>query len=378
MKEEYDFSEARRGAVVKTPPSKVRITIRIDEDIIEWFRSRVHAAGGGNYQTLINAALREHTTSKRRAGLGTLRKMLRAELEGLGRRGSMNIIEQATDYLAEERYKIRLHALVADQVKGIMSKIGPDQFPAQRQLTVEETAQRLKTYEAITSEILGIQALLAYWGLEVHHSTLSLAPKRIGGSLKPEAGLTVLIALRWYPVLLLLYAGGISAVAGAQYGNLRRLMNTTILDSRRTRGEATLIHAVTAGLSDALPYFKHLPAYSQRHTPLNDYLFDLLKPLLDTALYLGAEYESHFDRFEVLFALQCAHEDRRGWGPMGRFAWKLQSGEDSSPLDVVIKEAEAEGDSWEPLKAGLFGGSGERFKEVASSYRQMVMKLGWY
>ena len=56
MRDEYDFTGSKRGAVAKT--AKERITIRLDPDIIEWFRSRVK--GGGNYQTLINEALREH------------------------------------------------------------------------------------------------------------------------------------------------------------------------------------------------------------------------------------------------------------------------------------------------------------------------------
>ena len=59
MKGEYDFSQARRGAVDPTPSGKTRITIRIDDDILAWFRDQVDAAGGGNYQTLINNALRE-------------------------------------------------------------------------------------------------------------------------------------------------------------------------------------------------------------------------------------------------------------------------------------------------------------------------------
>jgi uncharacterized protein (DUF4415 family) len=41
-------------------PGKTRITVRIDDDLLAWFRSQVHAAGGGNYQTLINRALREY------------------------------------------------------------------------------------------------------------------------------------------------------------------------------------------------------------------------------------------------------------------------------------------------------------------------------
>jgi uncharacterized protein (DUF4415 family) len=43
---------------------KTRITIRLDEDVLAWFRAQVNAAGGGNYQSLINAALREHITRK--------------------------------------------------------------------------------------------------------------------------------------------------------------------------------------------------------------------------------------------------------------------------------------------------------------------------
>ena len=60
MREEYDFSQAKRGAVVPPSPNKTRITIRIDTDILNWFREQVNANGGGSYQTLINRALREY------------------------------------------------------------------------------------------------------------------------------------------------------------------------------------------------------------------------------------------------------------------------------------------------------------------------------
>jgi uncharacterized protein (DUF4415 family) len=60
MNEEYDFSKGKPGAIDPTPQGKTRITIRLDEDILQWFRDEVHAAGGGDYQTLINAALREY------------------------------------------------------------------------------------------------------------------------------------------------------------------------------------------------------------------------------------------------------------------------------------------------------------------------------
>ena len=80
MKNEYDFSKAKRGAVLRAPPGKTRITIRLDDDVLEWFRRQTHVAGGGNYQTLINAALREHVASKVEPLEETLRRVVREEL----------------------------------------------------------------------------------------------------------------------------------------------------------------------------------------------------------------------------------------------------------------------------------------------------------
>jgi uncharacterized protein (DUF4415 family) len=80
MKAEYDFRGGKRGAVLQAPPGKTRITIRLDDDVLEWFRQQAHASGGGSYQTLLNAALREYITTKREPLEETLRRVLREEL----------------------------------------------------------------------------------------------------------------------------------------------------------------------------------------------------------------------------------------------------------------------------------------------------------
>jgi len=80
MKTQHNFGGGKRGAVLKTASGKTRITIRLDEDILEWFRKQAHAAGGGNYQTLINAVLREYVGAKREPLEATLRRVLREEL----------------------------------------------------------------------------------------------------------------------------------------------------------------------------------------------------------------------------------------------------------------------------------------------------------
>ncbi len=75
-----DFSKGKRGAVIRPDPTKQRITIRLDADIIEHFKGLVHAAGGGNYQTLINDALRKYIKAHDRELEVTLRKVIREEL----------------------------------------------------------------------------------------------------------------------------------------------------------------------------------------------------------------------------------------------------------------------------------------------------------
>ena len=79
-----DFSKGKRGPVVPPDPNKARITIRLDADIIDHFKNLVLDAGGGNYQTLINNALREHMKASDNALEKTLRKVIREELKKAG------------------------------------------------------------------------------------------------------------------------------------------------------------------------------------------------------------------------------------------------------------------------------------------------------
>jgi uncharacterized protein (DUF4415 family) len=81
MDVEYDFSQGQQGAIDPLPAGKTRITIRLDDEILEWFRAQVHATGGGNYQTLINNALGQHIQQQREPLETTLRRVLREELE---------------------------------------------------------------------------------------------------------------------------------------------------------------------------------------------------------------------------------------------------------------------------------------------------------
>jgi hypothetical protein len=89
MRNEYEFTKGKRGAVLPAPAGKTRITIRLDDDILDWFRAQADAAGGGNYQSMINDALRTITTEGPAKIETVVRRVVREELKRAGdpRRG---------------------------------------------------------------------------------------------------------------------------------------------------------------------------------------------------------------------------------------------------------------------------------------------------
>lgn len=83
MKKEYHFSKGRRGPVIRQR-GKTRITIHLDDEVLEAFRERADTAGRG-YQTMINEALREHLgRSSERVDANTIRRIVREELRKTG------------------------------------------------------------------------------------------------------------------------------------------------------------------------------------------------------------------------------------------------------------------------------------------------------
>jgi uncharacterized protein (DUF4415 family) len=81
MEPSYDFSQGKRGAIDPVSQGKTRITIRLDDEILDWFREQVNLAGGGNYQTLINTVLSQYIQQRREPLEEILRRVLREELQ---------------------------------------------------------------------------------------------------------------------------------------------------------------------------------------------------------------------------------------------------------------------------------------------------------
>ncbi len=84
MTKKHDFRSGKRNPILSVAKGKTRVTIRLDEDVVEWFRGQVDAAGGGNYQSLMNQALREFIKRSKEPLESTLRRVIREELRKAG------------------------------------------------------------------------------------------------------------------------------------------------------------------------------------------------------------------------------------------------------------------------------------------------------
>ena len=80
MKPTHDLKKAKHGAVVPIPKGKTKVTIHIDDDVLDWFRKQTDPAGSGNYETLMNEALRQYIRDAGEPLEAILRRVVREEL----------------------------------------------------------------------------------------------------------------------------------------------------------------------------------------------------------------------------------------------------------------------------------------------------------
>lgn len=284
--------------------------------------------------------------------------------------------------LASESGAIGLHDFLSLEVRRFLAVTAEDAFAHSDQFTVAEFVSRMERYEAAAQDLAILLACVSQWGRSSHLATLQKCIARSSDRLESTGGLTVWLALRWYPLLMVLYCGGVAAVDARRFDSLAAIFGTTLSGFDYQKSSDTFVEAASMAVLELnqTNVLKQIPGHERNYTPLSDYLLKVLQPKLDDALFLGKNYESAFDTFEVYFAL-CAADARLvngvdAWGPIGRFGWKRNR--DNSPLERVLKEANAQKGEWAPLKAGLFGGDLERFKKVTEKFTQMISGLNWY
>lgn len=292
-----------------------------------------------------------------------------------------NKVARVKKLLSDDSSMIELHDVLVKEVQQFLSASSEDNFAVQGVYSQDELIERISNYERITADLCSLEACITYWAKPSHKQILQKVLARSTDRLDVQGGLSIWLHLRWYPLIVQVYAAGIAAVSGQRYDSLANIFYTKIVSSEYRNKEEPLIEALSKAMLELTRdnVFKQLPDRAKNHVPMSEHLFKLLQPALDDILFIGKGYENAFDEFEVLLALVAADINKQAgngaWGPVGRFAYKYRSTE-NGPYGRVVSAARKEGQDWPPFKAGLFGGDLERFTGIADEYGTMIANSG--
>jgi hypothetical protein len=296
------------------------------------------------------------------------------------------LVAQVKKYIVDERYEIRLHDLVNQEVERLYKELfDKEKFPfdgISNEKFGDEFRRQVKLYESLTKPVLAMMITGCRWGKESHEHLWVNCLERIANP--PEEGdrrILDLYNLRLYPALLLLYGAGIASIAAGKYSTFSSLL--TVPKIRPMYGEeSTLVLALHPwSVMDRPEIQRLLPGLDRNLIPLSNHLNDILRDPLRDILPQDANYQDHFNRFEYLAALVHADlgEEKYGeiWAPVGLFGYRSRlSHRDTSIMNRIQSDFEnSTQTTWPPLRAGLFGGSAERFKSIKQEFDELITRV---
>jgi hypothetical protein len=276
-------------------------------------------------------------------------------------------------YLPDPKYRIQLHDLIVEERERLYDKLFSDEFSAQKEFNPEELTRRFRLYESTSKTLRDLIIAGCYFGERDQGPLWIESIERIASLPGPEAGLSVWTDLRRYPALLLLYGGGLGALAAKRYGTLVDLLTKPRVRIG-DREHPMLSRIDPTNILDAR-VIQMLPGMERKKTPMSQYLELLLRESLSYVIPDDRMFVQTFDRFEYLLAaVYMDLIERLQWAPTGCFAWRYEMN-DYSPAQLIAREIANEKENWAPLKAGMFGGSLARANEVFAALKEHTSRV---
>jgi hypothetical protein len=223
---------------------------------------------------------------------------------------------------------------------------------------------------------------LARWGSAPHIELIVGSIQRLAERPRMEDGefWPAWRSLQKYAAALVLYGVGVAAMFARRYDLLASILTTVrIRESLGEKARLAVLELALRQVFESAVGQELRPGDQKWKTPESDHVHQILREPLRELIPSDDEYDLTFDRFEAFLGLVFTDVYGRGWGPVGRFAWRGgQFGTSTSPaLNSLIEEAESEGDNWGPYAAGLFASSKERFDGAVRVIDEVARKLSW-
>ncbi len=280
-------------------------------------------------------------------------------------------VERMKKYLADPVHRIRLHDLVhceTERALDALAKVESNPVP-------ESIDGRFSGYEAALNTLSSALVCGTYWAEPEQEDLLMSSFKRLATRQEAVAAKSTYIGYR-YPSLLLVYALGMTSICRDKYHFLRTLLSANLSAEQTVVASAALALQAVASTSD-------------HRTPVNDRLFERLRPVLYEYLPSDSDYEATFNWFEYVLGLAWGDQRRthREWiaemekcpgfevfGPVGRFGWNCAWGRHS-----IQDETELVAGQPYPQKVARLLESGffESGGSVAADSKYRLIKVGY-
>lgn len=287
-------------------------------------------------------------------------------------------IKIVKEYLSDPYSNIKLHDLFLDESRRVLADTEGD-VSSDIQWSEEEFLKRVKNFETSIDKLLSMYITGIYWSNESSKNLWTKILKLIASPRGEQSGRKVFINLRKYPALLLLYGGGMAALASKNYSVLADvLIGTRIIDNGSVFPASLYLQQYGVMEGDVA---NSLRIEKREYTPLSNYLFTLLKPKFADITPLDEEYEELFNKFEYLLSIVIADNYKsinndRHWGPMGRFAWG-HNWNNGDGIAKAIDEEISNGLADLYIKY-LFNGSIDKFKAAKAGIDQIAESTNWW
>ncbi len=290
-----------------------------------------------------------------------------------------SLVDQTKELLEDHKDRIRLDDFATDKIKIFLKSANPENFPVQGIASDKEVfIKRLNEYENVVADLQKIVTLIAHWGEGKQINTLEKIIKRTSEANRERAGIQLWLRLRWYPMHILIYSAGMSALSARNYYAFKTLLTTPVKDPLGHKFYYPIIETVSSNIYDIHDYFGFIEEHKRYFSPISEYLNKILKSPIDNLLFLGDDYDRVFDDYEVYAALTYIDVTNSSWGPIGRFGYKYSHDVNSNPFKRILEEGEKYKEKWHPIEAGMFNHSYDRFLEVSKVLEERLSKIPWY
>ena len=274
--------------------------------------------------------------------------------------------------LSEDKHRIQLRDFLLDEAERASTALELAYAKIGGVSPNPQTANELlNNVEAGCEQLIHIFANGSFYSRKEHAKAFFDAFEFITPIAQSSGGYTVWVDLRRYPILLLIYAVGLTALASENFSILREISTRTVVVKHSTHesGPVPLGYYTHSVMPQEIAQ-RFIPGMERHHTPVSDHLFNILRQPLIRLLPIDSQYERVFADFEYLWCLlHVDAEKQRGsdhiWAPYGSFMWRWERGgiKDNyfNQTKVVIEKVDT---NWPPLQGGLFGGDVNRLKSA--------------